>query len=83
MCVAFETVPSRLRRLYWQYSLADIRMKLRLYLSERVAMIYQDHQVMGVLLNQAFGSEDTHSDSKAAPSSKEEFEAAFHSFFSR
>jgi hypothetical protein len=42
--------------LYWQYSLADIRVKLKLHLGQQQALIMQQYDTMALLLNQAFGN---------------------------
>ena len=54
-------------------------MKLRLYLSARQATFYQDFQTIAIIVRQAFGGSEAKN--VAAPSTKEELQAAFGSMF--
>lgn len=56
LCLVFDLVPSQLPRMYWQYSLNDIKVKLKLYLGRQQALIMQQYDTLALLINQAFGS---------------------------
>ena len=59
ICLVFDVVPSELRKLYWKYTLNDIKVRLKLYLGREQALILQSYDTMALLINQAFGGTST------------------------
>lgn len=53
---AFEVTPADLPIVYWSHTLDEIRQYARLRLSWFQAQAFQQHEVMRIILQQAFGS---------------------------
>ena len=72
---AFEVTPAKLDEIYWSHALSDIQDYARLRLSWFQAQAFQQHEVMRIILKQAFGGGGKGSDENVrtqTPSSKEE-----------
>jgi hypothetical protein len=55
ICLAFDTIPSDITRVFWKVTRNDIRVKVRLYLGERYARIIQDYQSYSLATSYIFG----------------------------
>ncbi|MDD4864776.1 MAG: hypothetical protein PHE38_12295 [Alishewanella agri] len=55
LCWAFDTVPSRLIQIYWQYSFADLKYKLKVRAGEAMATHAQNFEIMAKVVSQALG----------------------------
>lgn len=53
---AFEVTPTGLQEVYWTHTLEEIQTYSRLRLSWFQAQAFQQHQVMRIIMEQAFGS---------------------------
>tara|TARA_R110002074_G_scaffold399908_1_gene594104 strand:+ start:661 stop:939 length:279 start_codon:yes stop_codon:yes gene_type:complete len=58
ICLVFKTTPSNLSEVFWQYTLEDIKMSLRLYLGERQSEAVQYYESLLLVAGKLFGSED-------------------------
>lgn len=67
---AFEVTPAKLPEILWSHSLEEIQTYSRLRLSWFQAQAFQQHQVMRIIMEQAFGSSKDSADS--APKTKDE-----------
>lgn len=67
----FEVRPIDLPLIYWSHSLEEIQTYSRLRLSWFQAQAFQQHQVMRIILEQAFGSSKD-SEPKGEPKTKDE-----------
>lgn len=81
---AFEVTPAKLEEVLWSHALSDIQEYARLRLSWFQAQAFQQHQVMRIILKQAFG--DGKKEENVAthtPQSKEEAQAMLGNLFKR
>ena len=68
---AFEVSPAELPVILWSHSQEDIRNYARLRLSWFQAQAFQQHQVMRIIMEQAFGS-SKNSATEGVPKTKDE-----------
>jgi hypothetical protein len=59
VCWAFDTVPSKLDKLYWSITFKDVKTRLKLKVGSAQAGFVQDYQTMALLLGQLFGGSET------------------------
>lgn len=71
---AFDVTPAVLPEIYWSHTLNEIREYARLRLSWFQAQAFQQHEVMRIIVKQAFGSggKDNSNVKELVPQSKEE-----------
>lgn len=87
MVIVFDCAPSNIEQIYWSYTLRDIKVKLRLYLSERQATHVQNYQTLAKVVSQALGGGKTGKEGTPdlsdveVPTTKEGLQAAFNSVF--
>lgn len=81
LCLAFDEVPSNLLKVYWKVTREDIKVKLRLYLGQRHALILQDYQSMALVASNALGGGSKVQDEEDAPQTWAEAQMAFQSVF--
>lgn len=79
---AFEVTPTKLPEVFWSNSLEEIQTYSRLRLSWFQAQAFQEHQIMRIIMEQAFGS-STKSDSSGEPKTKEEAKAMLSGLFKK
>jgi hypothetical protein len=77
VCWAFDTVPSRLSGLFWEYSFSDLRTQMQLKIGYEQAKVYQDYQTLSRILAHAFGSKKD----GQAPNTVDEAISNFQSLF--
>lgn len=80
---AFEVTPAELPVILWSHSQEDIRSYARLRLSWFQAQAFQQHQVMRIIMEQAFGSGKNGDPEKDQPKTKEEAKSMLESMFKR
>lgn len=83
-CLAFDTVPSDLQKVFWKITRNDLKVKLRLYLGERYAQALQDYQTLAIVASNALGGgkKSTNDFSEEdIPKTRLEAEMAFKSVF--
>lgn len=81
ICWAFNTVPSRLNLLFWQYSFADISFKLRVAASQSVVEYNQQYQILAKVVSQALGGGKLNKPSAPEPTNVTELQALFNNVF--
>jgi hypothetical protein len=79
---AFEVTPIELPEIYWSHSLEEIRVYSRLRLSWFQAQAFQQHQVMRIIMEQAFGS-SKETASQHEPKNKEEAKSMLAGLFKK
>lgn len=81
---AFEVTPAQLPEVYWSHALSDIQEYARLRLSWFQAQAFQQHEVMRIILKQAFGGDKSDANvTEHRPQSKEEAQAMLGTLFKR
>lgn len=81
---AFEVTPADLPIVYWSHTLDEIRQYARLRLSWFQAQAFQQHEVMRIILQQAFGEQKNEVDAKEhTPSSREEAQNMLSNMFKK
>lgn len=81
---AFEVTPADLPVVYWSHTLDEIRQYARLRLSWFQAQAFQQHEVMRIILQQAFGDGKKDENVKEhTPSSKEEAQNMLSNMFKK
>lgn len=55
ICWAFDTVPSRLRELYWSHTLDDLRTKVRLKVGYETTVALQSYNTLASIVTAALG----------------------------
>lgn len=68
---AFEVTPTQLPEILWSHTLEEIQTYSRLKLSWFQAQAFQQHQVMRIIMEQAFGS-SKNSATEGVPKTKDE-----------
>lgn len=58
-----DTVPSRLREVYWRFSFEDLKSKLRTCTSFQQVRFAQEFQTLAEIVSAAFGTAKTKPDS--------------------
>lgn len=85
ICWSFDVVPSRVLPVYWAYTYADLRYKLRIKSGEFMIGHHQQFESLVKVINQALGGGTGKSSSpkKTAfePQTASQMEAAFASVF--
>lgn len=81
---AFEVTPADLPVVYWSHTLDEIRQYARLRLSWFQAQAFQQHEVMRIILQQAFGDGKKEVDAtEHTPSSREEAQSMLSNMFKK
>jgi len=81
---AFEVNPASLDSVYWSNSLEDIQEYARLRLSWFQAQAFQQHEVLRIILKQAFGGGKNEENVVThTPSSKEEAQSMLGNIFKK
>ena len=66
--MSFDILPSQLLELYWRVSYQDIRYKIKIVISEKLAGHTQNFENLIVAIDRVFnGSEESSSEPKAKP----------------
>lgn len=81
ICWAFDTVPSRLNCLFWEYTFGDISYKLRVAASQAVVEHNQQYQTLVKVISQALGGGKPDKPKAREASNAAEMQALFNSVF--
>lgn len=83
ICWSFDVVPSQVLRVYWAFTYADLRYKLRIKSGEFMIGHHQQFEALVKVINQALGGSGKSSPAKTAfePQTAAQFDAAFSSVF--
>lgn len=63
VCFCFQINPSELNNFFWEVTYEDIEMKMQLHLRSKQSEYIQQYEILGLILKNAFGSDESNSSS--------------------